>query len=199
MYPSFHFRRSCSPCRSTPDWHESNVTFHVLGQDQIMSLVEYLCTCLHKVDGNSHPAPSVCKWGYCHMQLLSPPFVRRCSYISWQRPSYFTLLLWNTHNTHSLTLLRLRTNYLVAFVMALPKDSPIQGRYKLYKAGTAKLVQWLATTANSCCDISSILSSFRKGGAHKQSSFHRSVRISTRDLIGLANAIVKARPVVEVA
>lgn len=35
--------------------------------------------------------------------------------------------------------------------------NPIVGRYKLYKQGTTKLIQWLAQAAGACCDLTSIL------------------------------------------
>ncbi|KAK4544053.1 hypothetical protein LTR36_004551 [Oleoguttula mirabilis] len=77
--------------------------------------------------------------------------------------------------------------------------SPIIGRYKLYKAGTTKVVQWLAKTAGACCDIGSIISSLKtKSTKKKKKPSREPVQISTRDLVALAEAIASTDPSVDI-
>jgi len=45
--------------------------------------------------------------------------------------------------------------------------NPIVGKYRLYKTGTNKLVQWLAKAASACCDISTIINSIKVKGPKK--------------------------------
>ncbi|KAK5720426.1 hypothetical protein LTR17_014983 [Elasticomyces elasticus] len=86
----------------------------------------------------------------------------------------------------------------------------IVGRYVRYKAGTTKLVQWLASTASQCSDISAIIGSIEldkedimnrnthntKPSSHTPADI--AVKISTRHLIELAEAIASATPSVGV-
>ncbi|KAK4544128.1 hypothetical protein LTR36_004626 [Oleoguttula mirabilis] len=87
--------------------------------------------------------------------------------------------------------------------MSQPTDSPIQGRYKLYKAGTARRVEWLAKTASRCCNVTTIIGSLAPDPAKAHSSSSRTsplqdVRIRTHELVALANAIVAADPPVSI-
>ncbi|KAK5119636.1 hypothetical protein LTR85_007465 [Meristemomyces frigidus] len=85
--------------------------------------------------------------------------------------------------------------------MAQKEDSPILGRYKLYKAGTARLVQWVARTASGCCDITSIVKALRTDPARKaapKAPLGATVDIRTRELVTLANIIASAKPPVAI-
>ena len=75
--------------------------------------------------------------------------------------------------------------------------SALLGRYKLYKAGTNKLVQWLAHSASRCCDISTIIkaSDSRPATAPKDSL---AIQVRTQELIKLAEAIAGSDPPVEI-
>ncbi|KAF2774350.1 hypothetical protein EJ03DRAFT_5303 [Teratosphaeria nubilosa] len=83
---------------------------------------------------------------------------------------------------------------------------PLTGRYKLYKAGTAKLVDWLATTASRCCDIRIVIKSLAGSGNVQskpirppgKSKGPETVELSTQELIQLAEAIISARPPVDI-
>ena len=76
------------------------------------------------------------------------------------------------------------------------------GRYKLYKTGTNKLVQWLAHSASRCCDLTTIIKSTGSGGKSKPSQANAdssAVRLRTQELIKLAQAIADSDPPVEIS
>lgn len=78
------------------------------------------------------------------------------------------------------------------------------GRYKLYKAGTRKLVDWLTTAAGKCCDLRSVIRSLRAEASVKRSTKKPNrasppaSQLCTSELLKLAGAIVNAQPPVEV-
>ncbi|KAK4890206.1 hypothetical protein LTR27_011088 [Elasticomyces elasticus] len=75
-----------------------------------------------------------------------------------------------------------------------PVPAHIVGRHKLYKAGTERLAQYLARTANAFCDVQSLTG----GGTEVTSNHQRTVKISTRDFLALARTIAGAAPAVVV-
>ncbi|KAK5708330.1 hypothetical protein LTR97_000870 [Elasticomyces elasticus] len=74
----------------------------------------------------------------------------------------------------------------------------LHGRYKLYKAGTAKLVQWLAKSAERCCDLKSVIKSLGSSKRSRQGRDTSAIDIRTQELIQLAEVIAKAQPQVAV-
>ncbi|KAK3618958.1 hypothetical protein LTR56_024325 [Elasticomyces elasticus] len=85
----------------------------------------------------------------------------------------------------------------------------IVGRYKLYKVGTIKLVQWLASIASRCGAIDAILDTTKpkqkrdnrdqKDAKSKgPQNAAKAIKISTRQLVALAAAIATATPPVGV-
>lgn len=75
-------------------------------------------------------------------------------------------------------------------------NSPLSGRYKLYKAGTSKVVNWLANAASRCCDIKTVVQSLGSSASvtkHKRPASRNDVVISTKELLKLAEAIVHAK------
>ncbi|KAK4949366.1 hypothetical protein LTR10_011984 [Elasticomyces elasticus] len=70
----------------------------------------------------------------------------------------------------------------------------LHGRYKLYKAGTAKLVQWLAKSAESCCDLKTVIKSLDNSNKPKPSRGSCLVNIRTQELVRLAETIAASRP-----
>ncbi|KAK4959975.1 hypothetical protein LTR10_002864 [Elasticomyces elasticus] len=70
-----------------------------------------------------------------------------------------------------------------------PVPAPIVGRYKLYKAGTQKLAQWLGRTADGICDVRSITGNKKKSS---KSFGGTTVKIRTRHFVVLAGAIAGA-------
>ncbi|KAK4539781.1 hypothetical protein LTR36_010369 [Oleoguttula mirabilis] len=72
------------------------------------------------------------------------------------------------------------------------------GRYKLYKAGTTRLVQWLASSASQCCDLKSIVKSLGSGLRAKPTKPKKTkrpetpVEIRTQELVKLAEAIASS-------
>lgn len=71
---------------------------------------------------------------------------------------------------------------------------PLVGRYKLYKAGTSKLVNWLSNTGSRCCDLKKVLKSLSSGTSTKKQSKKSTreveVEVSTQELLKLAQIIV---------
>ncbi|KAK5113585.1 hypothetical protein LTR85_010814 [Meristemomyces frigidus] len=80
------------------------------------------------------------------------------------------------------------------------------GRYKLYKAGTKKLINWLASSAGRCSDLKSIIKSLgcglpcrpSKKSQRSGSGSDVSITIPTQELLKLAEAIAASDPPVEI-
>ncbi|KAK5723859.1 hypothetical protein LTR17_013873 [Elasticomyces elasticus] len=70
-----------------------------------------------------------------------------------------------------------------------PVPAPIIGRYKLYKAGTERLAQYLARAADGICDVRSLTGDNRKSS---KGLGEPRVKISTRHFVVLAEAIAGA-------
>lgn len=74
------------------------------------------------------------------------------------------------------------------------------GRYKIYKAGTKKLVEWLVASAGRCCDLNAIIKSLACGLPLKASKKGRkhtdtpSLEIRVQELLKLAQAIANSEP-----
>lgn len=80
---------------------------------------------------------------------------------------------------------------------------PLLGRYRLYKTGTKRLIDWLANSASHCCDIKTIIKSLADGQdpraakkAGKQVDLKLEIR--TQELLRLAQAIVASQTPVDV-
>lgn len=76
------------------------------------------------------------------------------------------------------------------------------GRYKLYKAGTAKLTQWLASTAGKCCDLKSVIKSLSCGlqarTTNKVRSSESPIEVRTQELLKLAEVITSSSQTLEI-
>lgn len=73
--------------------------------------------------------------------------------------------------------------------------SPVQDRYALYKSGTARLVQWLASQAGRCCDLTAIVTSFKNEAKLGKISTETAtglvyVTLTTKEFVRLAEIIV---------
>lgn len=71
------------------------------------------------------------------------------------------------------------------------------GRYKLYKAGTKKLVDWLVASARMCCELKSVIKSLSRSLHQKQSSKANStaeLELRNEELVKLAKVIAAAVP-----
>lgn len=79
---------------------------------------------------------------------------------------------------------------------------PLFGRYKLYKAGTNKLIQWLASSASRCCELKSIVkslgSSLKAKTTKKNKEPTSPVEIRTQEILKLAEAIAAADPPIDI-
>ncbi|CZT20929.1 uncharacterized protein RCC_06790 [Ramularia collo-cygni] len=71
---------------------------------------------------------------------------------------------------------------------------PLIGRYKLYKAGTSRLVEWLSITGGRCCDLKKVLKSLNSGVSTKKQSEKsiKDVEVGTQELLKLAEAIASS-------
>lgn len=82
----------------------------------------------------------------------------------------------------------------------------MQGRYKVYKAGTKKLVDWLVNTAGHCCDLRAIIKSLHgrlptenDSATNKKSrTVAPTYELKTQELVRLAQAIVDSELLVVV-
>ncbi|KAK3716046.1 hypothetical protein LTR37_006776 [Vermiconidia calcicola] len=82
----------------------------------------------------------------------------------------------------------------------------MQGRYKVYKAGTKKLVDWLVNTGDRCCDLKAIIKSFqgRLPTKHDEAANKKfgtaapTYELRTQELVKLTQAIVDSEPPVAV-
>jgi len=80
---------------------------------------------------------------------------------------------------------------------------PLSGRYKFYKAGTKKLINWLANSAGRCSDLKSIIKSlgcglpFKRSKKNKHSS-DATVEIRASELVKLAEVIANSGSPVEI-
>ncbi|KAK3722471.1 hypothetical protein LTR37_002463 [Vermiconidia calcicola] len=82
----------------------------------------------------------------------------------------------------------------------------MQGRYKVYKAGTKKLVDWLVNTAGHCCDLRAIIKSLHgRLSTENDSATNKKSRtvaptyeLKTQELVRLAQAIVDSELLVVV-
>lgn len=83
-------------------------------------------------------------------------------------------------------------------------SNTLHGRYKLYKRGTEKVVDWLVKTANNCCDITLIIKSLQhkhKDGTKETKEKCTSTpkaHIKGRELALLAEAIASAEPPIDI-
>ena len=77
---------------------------------------------------------------------------------------------------------------------------PLLNSYKLYKAGTKKLIEWLASTASRCCDIKTIVqscgASLKRGSSTTDGRCE--VEIRTREVLKLAEVVATSEPPVAI-
>ncbi|KAK5170244.1 uncharacterized protein LTR77_004830 [Saxophila tyrrhenica] len=77
------------------------------------------------------------------------------------------------------------------------------GRYKTYKSGTKKLVDYLVSTGSKCTDLKAIIKSLNcglpaKSSKSKSSGSQADRKLKTQDLLKLAQAIADADPPLDV-
>jgi len=78
---------------------------------------------------------------------------------------------------------------------------PLLGRYRLYKSGTKRLIDWLTNSASHCCDLKSIIKSLDtnfKTKISKTKGAETPLEIRTQELLKLAEAIAKSQPLVDI-
>ena len=71
--------------------------------------------------------------------------------------------------------------------MADTEATAVIGRYRRYKAGTKKVVSWLAQNASHCCDIAAKFNCFKPN-----SKSESEIKVPTKVLTALADIIVSA-------
>lgn len=127
-----------------------------------------------------------------------------------QDPRLQSIYIWAKHIhrsciLHSFPRLDQRTAHHIDFrITAVMESESVPDSYRRYKKGTAKLVDWLASTARSCRDISGVLPSIKgakdalkrakklRGTAGNTAGDDTTVIVSAANLITLAQIVAKS-------
>jgi hypothetical protein len=82
---------------------------------------------------------------------------------------------------------------------ALKAPNALQGRYKVYKQGTNKLIEFLITAAGRCCDLKTIVHSIKNKITIKKSNKSQpKFALKTSELVKLAQAVADSDPPIDV-
>lgn len=75
----------------------------------------------------------------------------------------------------------------------------MHGRYKVYKKGTNKLIDFLISAAGRCCDLKAIISSLKNKILPKRASKEQpTLSLNTAELVKLAQVIADSDPPIDV-